>query len=435
MMERLTKGQVIKMTSGKECRVLKELGEGGQGYIYKVRYEGKDMALKWYKMDKIADKGKFYRNLQNNIKKGAPTKAFVWPVELTVPIDGGFGYLMDLIPDGYAEFKHYLLADVHFSGIKALINAALGLIDGFEKLHNAGFSYQDLNDGNFSIHPETGDVLICDNDNVSANGIDNSSVYGTPRFMAPEIVMGQAKPSRNTDLYSLAVLLFYMFMMGHPLEGKLEAEIKCMDIHAMNKLYGKNPIFIYDPNDKSNRPVKGYQDNVIIYWELYPQVIRDLFIKSFTVGLTAPNKRVTEKEWLEAFANLLSGIVLCPKCGAEVFFDAQKHDNGIAQTCWNCKSIVPMPATLIVGKSRVLLQKDAKLYAHHIYGNFDMNTVVGSVVQNPKNPNLWGIRNESTENWTYIKPDGMQIPVAIGKSAAIAKDVRIDFGQMTGEFK
>ena len=76
-----------------------------------------------------------------------------------------------------------------------------------------------------------------------------------------------------------------------------------------------------------------------------------------------------------------------------------------------------------------------RLYAHHIYGNFDMNTVVGSVVQNPKNPNLWGIRNESTENWTYIKPDGMQIPVAIGKSAAIAKDVRIDFGQMTGEFK
>ena len=83
-------------------------------------------------------------------------------------------------------------------------------------------------------------MLICDNDNVSANGIDNSSVYGTPRFMAPEIVMGRASPSRNTDLYSLAVLLFYMFMMGHPLEGKLEAEIKCMDIHAMNKLYGRN---------------------------------------------------------------------------------------------------------------------------------------------------------------------------------------------------
>lgn len=153
----------------------------------------------------------------------------------------------------------------------------------YQKLHTMGYSYRDISFGNMFFDPDTGDVLICDNDNVSANGIDNSSVYGTPRFMAPEIVMGQAKPSRNTDLYSLAVLLFYMFMMGHPLEGKLEAEIKCMDIHAMNKLYGKNPIFIYDPNDKSNRPVKGYQDNVIIYWELYPQVIRDLFIKSFEI--------------------------------------------------------------------------------------------------------------------------------------------------------
>ena len=64
-----------------------------------------------------------------------------------------------------------------------------------------------------------------------------------------------------------------------------------------------------------------------------------------------------------------------------------------------------------------------------------MVTVVGSVVQNPKNPNMWGIRNDSKENWTYIKPDGTQIPVAPGRSAAIAKDVQINFGQVIGVFK
>ena len=82
----------------------------------------------------------------------------------------------------------------------------------------------------------------------------------------------------------------------------------------------------------------------------------------------------------------------------------------------------------------MLLYKDAKLYAHHIYNDYDMETVVGTVVQNPKNPNLWGLRNESKENWTYIKPDGMQVPIAVGKSATIAKDVRINFGSVTGEF-
>jgi len=64
-----------------------------------------------------------------------------------------------------------------------------------------------------------------------------------------------------------------------------------------------------------------------------------------------------------------------------------------------------------------------------------MKTVVGTVVQNPKNPQLWGIRNDSTGNWTYIKPDGQQVPVPSGRSAAIAKDVRIDFGQAEGSFE
>ena len=429
----LKAGTFLTSESSNKYKVNALLGAGGQGEVYDVECGGKHYALKWY-FKHMATKSQ-KEILNNLITRGAPDDSFLWPQDLIFKGYGeSFGYIMPLRPKNFKSIVDMMKRRAEPS-FRTLCKAAYNLTNGYQKLHTMGYSYRDISFGNMFFDPDTGDVLICDNDNVSANGIDNSSVYGTPRFMAPEIVMGQAKPSRNTDLYSLAVLLFYMFMMGHPLEGKLEAEIKCMDIHAMNKLYGKNPIFIYDPNDKSNRPVKGYQDNVIIYWELYPQVIRDLFIKSFTVGLTAPNKRVTEKEWLEAFSNLLSGIVLCPKCGAEVFFDAQKHDNGIAQTCWNCKSTVPMPATLIVGKSRVLLQKDAKLYAHHIYGNFDMNTVVGSVVQNPKNPNLWGIRNESTENWTYIKPDGMQIPVAIGKSAAIAKDVRIDFGQMTGEFK
>ena len=146
-------------------------------------------------------------------------------------------------------------------------------------------------------------TLILLSDNVSINGKDDSSVYGTPRFMAPEIVVGKAKPSRNTDLFSLAVLLFYIFMLNHPLEGKLEANIKCMDIFAMNQLFGTNPVFIFDPDDKSNRPLRGYQDNAIIYWDLYPQHLKDLFTQAFTIGLKSPARRVTENKWLETFAN------------------------------------------------------------------------------------------------------------------------------------
>ena len=77
-----------------------------------------------------------------------------------------------------------------------------------------------------------------------------------------------------------------------------EAIIKCMDMAARVKPYGTNPIFIFDPSNKTNRPVKGYQDNALIYWPIYPEKLRQMFTKAFTEGLTSPNKRVTEPEWI-----------------------------------------------------------------------------------------------------------------------------------------
>lgn len=94
-----------------------------------------------------------------------------------------------------------------------------------------------------------------------------------------------------------------------------------------------------------------------------------------------------------------------------------------------------MPGVLETGRHRVLLRPGAKLPAHQVYGNSDIDTVVGSVIQNPNNPNILGIRNEGKDNWTYIKPDGTQIPVAPGRTAAAARGAKIDFGRNTGTFK
>ena len=419
--------------SSQRYKIISFLGAGGQGEVYDVECNGKHYALKWYYKHMATKEQKAI--LDNLISKGAPDVSFLWPQDLIFTKFGeSFGYIMPLRPKNYKSIVDMMKRRAEPS-FYTLCRAAYNLTNGYQKLHSMGYSYRDISFGNLFFDPDNGDVLICDNDNVSANGKDDSSVYGTPRFMAPEIVLGKAKPSRNTDLYSLAVLLFYMCMMGHPLEGKLEADIRCMDIHAMNRLYGTQPIFVFDPIDKSNRPVKGYQDNVLIYWDIYPQIIRDLFTKSFTDGLHAPNKRVTEKQWLDAFANLMTGIMVCPDCGAEVFYDEKKVAAGTAHVCWGCGHTVQHPVSIALGKNRVLLYRNAKLYSHTIYADYDMDTVVGEVVQNPNNPSLWGIKNESKENWTYIRADGQQVPVAVGRSAAIAKDAKISFGQYVGEFK
>ena len=428
----LKNGSIVVSQSGNKYIVEKLLGAGGQGEVYAVKLGTDTYALKWYFKHTATV---MQRNiLENLISKGKPDSSFLWPMDLISQSDGSLGYIMELRPPEFKSIVDLMKrkAEPNFYN---LCKVAFNLTKGYQKLHGMGYSYRDISFGNLFFNPDNGEVLICDNDNVSINGKDDSSVYGTPRFMAPEIVVGKAKPSRNTDLFSLAVLLFYIFMLNHPLEGKLEANIKCMDIFAMNQLFGTNPIFIFDPDDKSNRPLRGYQDNAIIYWDLYPQQLKDLFTQAFTIGLKSPARRVTENKWLDTFANMMSEIIICPNCGAEIFLDENKENLGVAHTCWNCQSSVACPASIVIGKNRVVINKDTKLYKHHISSNGDMDTVIGSISINPNNPNLWGIRNDGTDNWTYIKADGMQVPVAPGKSAAIVSGAKINFGEIIGEFK
>lgn len=429
----LEAGTVLLSESSVPYRVISLLGAGGQGEVYEVESGGIHYALKWYFRHMATLEQR--EILCNLVRKGAPDDSFLWPQDLVFKGEGqAFGYVMPLRPRGYKNIVDMMKRRAEPS-FAVVCRAAFNLAKGYQNLHAAGFSYRDISFGNMFFDPDNGKVLICDNDNVSANGSEGCSVYGTPRFMAPEIVVGQAKPSRNTDMFSLAVLLFYMFMMGHPLEGKKEADIRCMDIHAMNRLYGSDPLFIFDPENSANRPVRGYQDNPLIYWELYPQELRELFVQSFTEGLRKPNRRVTEKQWMDCCANLISGIIPCSQCGAEIFYDSAKAANGAEHLCWSCQSVATLPVVLQIGKCRLAMSPGAKAYAHHLYGTYDMDTVVGSVVQNPKNPALWGVRNETQDNWTYIKSDGQQIAVAPGRSASIARGMKIAFGPCEGEFK
>lgn len=169
---------------------------------------------------------------------------------------------MELRSADYKDFGKFLLAKEHFACVSAMITAAILICSNFRILHNKGYSYQDLNDGNFFINPRNGDVLICDNDNVAPSGV-NSGIMGKCRYMAPEIVLGKNLPNAQSDRYSLAVILFLLFFGNHPLEGKQIAETPCMTEKHEKKFYGSTPIFIYDSTDSSNRPINGIHNNVI----------------------------------------------------------------------------------------------------------------------------------------------------------------------------
>ena len=424
-MKEFQKGQRIRTVTGGELEVIQKLGEGGQGIVYKVNYNGRQLALKWYFGNKLRDPDKFYRNIQNNIKQGAPTKAFLWPLEITEHYDGSFGYLMELRPSEYKDFSLFLLAKARFANINAIINAALCITNGFRELHNRGYSYQDLNDGNFFVNPQTGDVLICDNDNVAPYG-ENLGIAGKCRYMAPEVVMGKKRPDNHTDRFSLAVVLYMLLFLNHPLEGK-RTMCPCLTEEHERKFYGSEPVFVWDSGNDSNRPVRGVHSNEIKLWPVYPEFVRKTFQKAFSHEVMVGNDashRVIEKEWQEVFTSLRDVTVRCT-CGEETFIDPAQT----ASNCVNCGKSIERPLMLKVKKYNVALMTGKKLYACHVqYDSDDFKEIKGEIVSSRNNPALLGLRNCSGSTWEAILPNGTTKGYPDGQVIKLGRGIKINFG-------
>jgi len=434
MNQLLKEKQVLPINSKDNCVVEKFLGSGGQGEVYEVSLQGQSYALKWYypKMATAEQKS----GLENLIRIGAPNNKFLWPkFLLTHPDNNTFGYIMPLRSPQYKGINDLMRRRVEPS-FKALTLAGVHLANSFLKLHAKGLCYRDISFGNLFFDPVTGDIQICDNDNVTTNLDPFVSVLGTPRFTAPEIVRGEAHPSTSTDLFSLAVLMHYMLFVHHPLEGAQEAKIHAFDLPAMTKLYGKNPIYIYDPINITNRPVPGLHDNAIEFWKTYPTFIKQVFIDAFTTGLN-PNTRVMETVWRDNMARLRDSLVYC-SCGAENFHDSTKYDaTGRTTICWSCGKPTILPPRLKVGRFLIMLNADTMLYPFHVDNSIgcEYNTPIAKVSQHPTNKNQLGLQNLTPDKWTVTTPNGSMTDVLPGKNVSLNNGIKIHFGRTEGEIK
>ena len=413
-MKELKANDSVNLTNGSKAKIVKVLGEGGQGIVYLVELAGQQMALKWYKNP--PDK-KFYKNLEENVAKGAPSDAFLWPEYLTKQTPkSSYGYVMKLRPQGYYEFGQYLLARVQFKSVEAMINAAMKICEGFKALHLNRYSYQDLNDGNFFIHPETGDVLICDNDNVFPQG-DKSGIMGKARYMAPEIVGGNA-PDKYSDRFSLSVILFLLFYGNHPLEGARVLACPCMTENYEKKFYGSEAIFIYDEKNNTNRPVRGVHNNVLRRWMAFPDVLRETFKTEFSEEcLKNPQKRKIEAEWQKVIQQLRDSLVACPVCGRETFVE-----DTASPKCMDCGKPFTLAGILRSGSRDILLTPNTKIYV-----DLDNKPDI-QVINVPGDKYPVQLRNITSNKWTVETPSGklkaiepnMSMPVKAGLKVSIS---------------
>ena len=70
-----------------------------------------------------------------------------------------------------------------------------------------------------------------------------------------------------------------------------------VDRDGSHRLCIDDPLFIFGPDNPSNRPVPGVHEIAINFWPIYPKSLHDLFTQVFTRGLRDPEARVMDNDW------------------------------------------------------------------------------------------------------------------------------------------
>ncbi|WP_030665064.1 protein kinase [Streptomyces rimosus] len=428
----LDDGQRLTADDGEEIEVVKLIASGGQGEVYRVRTSGGDRALKWYYPPCATPEQRSI--VQELVSRGFDDDRFLWPTAYVEGSPTAFGYVMDLRPDRFQGLPTLFQRKLRTTP-RALLTACLYTVEAYQTLHSRGIAYRDISWGNVLFDPATGDVLVCDNDNAVVEG-DSSGISGTMAFMAPELVRGDpgARPGTQSDLYSLSVLLFMFLMNHHPLQGRRELLIHCLDEPAEKALYGKHPLFVFDPEDDANAPDPVEQSTVLATWDVAPKILRDLFTHNFTVGLRDPAARVRESQWRDALRAVLDAVVDCADCGRQ---NMTQPEETTAGTCWSCGSTLLLPPRLIVvtppprAERHLRLHRTARVHAHHlepepVRHDYSDGSVLAELIEHPQKPGKFGLANRSGTAWTGTRSDGTTQQIAPGQTVPLRSGLELD---------
>ena len=206
--------------------VSRRIGAGGMGQVYEATREsdGRAVALKLLRADAIADpefRERFQR--EATVMQQVSHQNVVGYVDAG-EVDGWLYIGTELMRDG--DLDRYLKRRGQLFEKDAL-TLMLKIISGVVAIHAAGLVHRDLKPQNiFLDHRATdgGDVKVGDlgmarhesgEDRMTMTG----TACGTPAYMAPEQLRGEAAIDHRADVYALGVMLYTLLAGREPFIG------------------------------------------------------------------------------------------------------------------------------------------------------------------------------------------------------------------------
>jgi eukaryotic-like serine/threonine-protein kinase len=208
------------------------IGRGGMGEVYRARdlRLKREVAIKTLPPGFAADRDRIARLEREARASSALNHPNIVGIH-EIGSEGGVSFIVSELVDGET------LARVIERGplpLRKLVEIGTQICDGLFAAHSAGVIHRDLKPGNIMLtrdgHVKILDFGLAHRDR--APGLDSTAtkesepgmIMGTPGYMSPEQVRGEATDARS-DLFSLGVILYEMASGHRPFRGTSSIEV------------------------------------------------------------------------------------------------------------------------------------------------------------------------------------------------------------------
>jgi eukaryotic-like serine/threonine-protein kinase len=390
-------------TKGQKFNIDKQIGEGGQGAVYRCKNQPR-LLIKIIN-DKDVNKTKKSLEYLNNLP--IPNDAhFTIPITLLESKNEKKinGYVMNLVRSMTPIWK--IIDNTDKENVKTLdfYKNTGGLLRRLEILHQMAYHinlihsiplvYCDLSLFNIFISEDTNfsEVWFIDSDNLKLSSEKRNSFIYTPMNGSPEVVNRKNEHSIYSDLYSFALVAYWLLSLNHPFEGKkvlgMEEEPNGWDDEDTDNtidedIYikldrGELPWGLSQEDDTNHSP----KNTGIPYDLILTEFLYDLFERTFSEkGRTNPKSRPSIRLWIYAIIEAIGKINICDKCGWTYYID-EEIDGGTS--CPNCNTEIDKLYSLNrytgdVLQSTLYITKDRPLQEPFIVPSFDYKNEIGKI--------------------------------------------------------
>jgi serine/threonine protein kinase/Tol biopolymer transport system component len=207
-------------------RILERVGRGRFGDVYRAWDPtlAREVALKLLRRRDIGG----INSEQDVIEEGRLMACVSHPNVVTIHgaqrIGGRTGLWMEFIDGRTLEVE---LKERGAFPADEVTQIGIELCRALSAVHDAGLIHRDVKAQNVLRHG-SGRVILGDfgtGQELSKPALPPNHVVGTPAYLAPEVLNGAAA-TRESDIYSLGVLLFRLATGNHPVRGRSLAELR-----------------------------------------------------------------------------------------------------------------------------------------------------------------------------------------------------------------